>query len=159
MILIALGSNINGPWGSPDQTVRRAIAEMAAQDIHVLKLSRLLITPPFGVTDQPDFVNAALSADTEHTPESLMQVLHSIERAAGRQRELRWGPRTLDLDLLDYEGLIRNPEKAGEHLTLPHPGIAERSFVLQPILDIAPDWRHPLTRLSATEMLNALKSD
>jgi 2-amino-4-hydroxy-6-hydroxymethyldihydropteridine diphosphokinase len=159
MILIALGSNISGPWGTPEQTLRRAIAEMPAYDIRVLKTSRLFITAPFGVTDQPDFVNAAILVETENTPENLMQIMHSIERAAGRKREQRWGPRTLDLDLLDYDGLLRKPDGEGQHLTLPHPGIAERDFVLQPIQDIAPEWRHPVTGLSVSEMLNALKAD
>jgi 2-amino-4-hydroxy-6-hydroxymethyldihydropteridine diphosphokinase len=159
MILIALGSNIIGPWGTPEQTVRRAVDEMPAHNIRVLRLSRLLITAPYGIKDQPDFVNAAMTVATNHSPEELMQELHEIEHAAGRKRELKWGPRTLDLDLLDYDGLIRAPEKARQQLTLPHPEIAARSFVLQPLLEIAPEWRHPVTGLSVSAMLEALKTD
>jgi 7,8-dihydro-6-hydroxymethylpterin-pyrophosphokinase len=78
-----------------------------------------------------------------------MRRLHALEQAAGRRRRERWGPRTLDLDLLDYHGLLRR-----HHLRLPHPGIAERDFVLVPIAEIAPRWRHPLSRKSAAAMLH-----
>lgn len=153
MILIALGSNIAGPWGSPREAVLRALVDLETHNIHVLKLSTLIETSPFGVIDQPNFVNAVAEIKTKHAPERLMQILHEIENRAGRKRTKKWGPRTLDLDLLDYNGLIINSE-----LTLPHPGISERDFVLGPISEIAPDWTHPITGKTAALTLRELNS-
>lgn len=153
MILIALGSNRNGRWGSPQQAVAEALRRLNTGGIRLKQASRLLVSAPFGVTDQPDFVNAVAEVETALPPDALLLRLHHIERMAGRKRTLRWGPRTLDLDLIDYHGLVR-PRPARP--VLPHPGIAERIFVLAPIAEIAPRWRHPLTRLTARMMLAKL---
>ena len=152
MILIALGSNSTGPWGTPRDAVVEALRRLDGGGIAVKKASRLLVTAPFGVTDQPDFVNAVAEVDTRLAPEELLAQLHDIERQAGRERTLHWGPRTLDLDLIDYHGLVRRDVPP----VLPHPGIAERIFVLAPIAEIAPRWRHPENHLTAAEMLAKL---
>ena len=86
-------------------------------------------------------------------PLALLQKLHAIEKEAGRRRKTRWGPRTLDLDIIDYHGLVKSTGK----LTLPHPGIAERIFVLKPISELTAKWRHPTSHLSARAMLRKLK--
>ncbi len=159
MILIAFGSNIDGPWGTPRETVLRAAKELLEQGVHILRLSTLIETLPFGVTDQPSFINAVAKVETNQSPEVLMQTLHALEREAGRERGLRWGPRTLDLDLLDYDGLIRqrtSPDRST--LALPHPEMLLRDFVLQPIAEVAPEWRHPVTHQSAQEALASLAS-
>ena len=135
MILVALGSNQPGPWGSPEETVSAALAWLDRGGIRLKRASRLLVSAPFGVTDQPAFVNAVAEVETALPPEALLERLHLIERMAGRRRTLRWGPRTLDLDLLDYHGLVRQPPARP---VLPHPGIAERIFVLAPLAEIAP---------------------
>lgn len=154
MILVALGSNIEGPWGLPRQTLLRAIVEMQARGISVIAQSTLIETLPMGPPNQPNYVNAVVVVRTAKSADSLMRTLHAIERRAGRVRRLRWGPRTLDLDLLDYHGAIRKPPAmASKQLVLPHPGIAHRGFVLGPIAEIAPRWRHPLTRQTAGFML------
>lgn len=147
MILIGLGSNVEGPWGSPRETVERALGELDREGTRLVAASRLLETAPFGKVNQPPFVNAVARITTAMPAETLMRHLHDIERRAGRRRRLRWGPRTLDLDLLDYRGLIRHGA-----LELPHPGIAERDFVLTPLMEIAPGWRHPQTGRSAAAM-------
>lgn len=152
MILVALGSNSTGPWGTPRETVAKALRRLDAGAIRLRVASQLLVTAPFGVTDQPDFVNAVAEIETLLAPEDLLATLHDIEREAGRERTLRWGPRTLDLDLIDYHGLVRSELPP----VLPHPGIAERIFVLAPIAEIAPQWRHPQSHLTAAEMLQAL---
>lgn len=157
MILIALGSNLSGPWGSPRNTVLRALAEMRHHNIRILTVSRLIETAPFGVMNQPNFVNAVARIETALPPEILMRALHMIERRAGRKRLKRWGPRTLDLDLLDYHGLLRKPSRFSiKPLALPHPGIEQRSFVLQPILDVAPEWKHPVSRNAAALTIRQL---
>lgn len=160
MILIALGSNVTGVWGEPRETVLRAISEMALYGIRVVRVSSLLVTAPYGVENQPDFVNAVVVAESALLPDALMAALHRIEQSAGRKRQERWGPRTLDLDLLDYHGrIIQAASKTAETLVLPHPGIELRDFVLQPILQIAPEWTHPVTHRSAAESLRRLKAD
>ena len=152
MILIALGSNRDGPWGSPRDTVTEALRRLNGRGVRLKRASSLMVTAPFGVTDQPDFVNAVAEVDSMLPPEALLRQLHVIERLAGRRRTLRWGPRTLDLDLIDHHGLIRRSPPP----VLPHPGIAERIFVLAPIAEIAPQWRHPETRQTAAAMLRKL---
>lgn len=152
MILVALGSNSTGPWGTPRDTLAAALGHLDGGGISRVRASQLFVTSPFGVTDQPDFVNAVAEVTSSLPPEALLAQLHEIERQAGRERSLRWGPRTLDLDLLDYHGLIR----PGPAPVLPHPGIAERIFVLAPLAEIAPGWRHPQTGLTAAEMLARL---
>jgi 2-amino-4-hydroxy-6-hydroxymethyldihydropteridine diphosphokinase len=152
--LVAIGSNISGPWGTPAQTVARAIVALNGGGLRLVKASRLLVTTPFGNPNQPDFVNAVAHIETHLPPLALLQRLHGIERMAGRKRALRWGPRTLDLDIIDYEGLVR---QAPDRLVLPHPGIAARIFVLKPIGEIAPRWRHPVSHNAAFDMLRRLK--
>ncbi len=157
MILIALGSNLTGPWGTPHQTLLRALEDMPHHNIRIQSISHLQETKPFGVTNQPNFVNAVALVETALAPETLMRALHMIERKAGRVRRKRWGPRTLDLDLIDYHGLVRKPARTSiKPLTLPHPGINERTFVLEPLVEIAPRWRHPVTRELAAVTLRKL---
>jgi 2-amino-4-hydroxy-6-hydroxymethyldihydropteridine diphosphokinase len=129
---VALGSNL----GDSRQRVLDAMEAMSSlPDTRVLARSRLYRTPPWGVLEQPPFVNAAVSLQTTLAPHALLDGLLAIERAAGRSRDgERWGPRILDLDLLYMEGLQLDDAR----LTLPHPRIAERAFVLLPLHDIAP---------------------
>jgi 2-amino-4-hydroxy-6-hydroxymethyldihydropteridine diphosphokinase len=152
MILIALGSNISGTWGTPREAVEFALLELNNTPLQLIKASSLIETAPFGNLDQPNFVNAVAIVKTKLQPIELLHQLHAIEKMAGRERIKHWGPRTLDLDILDYNGLVLHQE----NLTLPHIGIAERSFVLGPIAEIAPAWRHPLTHLSAASMIQKL---
>lgn len=157
MILIALGSNLTGPWGEPEQTVRRALIELNNGPTKIIRPSTLIITKPFGFTNQPDFVNAVALISTALPPQALLRRLHMIERIAGRKRGRRWGPRTLDLDLIDYHGQrIMKKGFAQMALTLPHPGIAFRSFVLVPIAEIAPRWIHPVNHKTAAAMIQKL---
>ena len=153
MILVALGSNISGPWGTPQQSVQRALEALNCDGLKLVSASRLLLTAPYGKPNQPPFVNAVARIETHLPPLALLQKLHAIERRAGRRRAMRWGPRTLDLDIIDYQGLISHSQK----LALPHPGIAERIFVLKPIAEMAGRWCHPITHLTAHEMLRRLK--
>jgi 2-amino-4-hydroxy-6-hydroxymethyldihydropteridine diphosphokinase len=159
MILIALGANMAGPWGTPRQALARAARELDKNGLHLRALSRLIETAPFGRPNQPRFVNAVARIDTHLPPLALLARLHAIERAAGRRRAIKWGPRTLDLDLLDYHGLIRggqHAQTARGTLTLPHPGIADRIFVLSPLNEIAPTWRHPQLHLTAAQFLRRI---
>nr|WP_221195606.1 2-amino-4-hydroxy-6-hydroxymethyldihydropteridine diphosphokinase [Luteibacter sp. Sphag1AF] len=128
-----MGSNL----GESRLLLARAMDALDAHpQIDVVARSRFFRTPPWGVLDQPDFVNAVVAVTTTLSPDALLARLLDTERQAGRVRDGQaWGPRTLDLDLLLYEGVARDDP----HLTLPHPRMAERAFVLLPLADIAPD--------------------
>ena len=152
MILIGIGSNISGPWGTPRDTLAKAIARLNDAPCRIVETSSVLETTPFGNPDQPNFLNAVTRIETKVDPEVLLLHLQDIERSAGRRRGDKWGPRTLDLDILDYHGVIRQSPPP----VLPHPGIAERAFVLVPIVEIAPEWRHPILGASARELLGRL---
>jgi 2-amino-4-hydroxy-6-hydroxymethyldihydropteridine diphosphokinase len=129
---IGLGSNLDNPR---DQVVS-AFRELAeTEGIRLVARSSLFLSEPLGPQDQPDFINAAAAIETTLDPLSLLEVLQEIEQRHARKRERHWGPRTLDLDLLLYgDAHIRHPD-----LTVPHPAIAERSFVLLPLEEIAPE--------------------
>ena len=150
-VLVALGANSPGPWGTPRETIAQALGEMSAANIVVLAVSPLYETAPVGNAKQPPYVNAVASLQTSLPPEALLRVLKAIERRAGRRGGRPWGARTLDIDIVDYAGLVRNWRgrrggfaRAGARpLVLPHPLAHERPFVLRPLLDIAPTWRHP----------------
>jgi 2-amino-4-hydroxy-6-hydroxymethyldihydropteridine diphosphokinase len=130
---IALGSNL----GDSKKQLQDAIAALAElPHTQLLARSHFYRTPPWGVANQPDFLNAVIVLETPLLPHDLLDALLDIERAAGRERNgERWGPRTLDLDLLHVAGRTVNDER----LTLPHPHIAERAFVLLPLNELAPD--------------------
>ncbi|HET7410240.1 MAG TPA: 2-amino-4-hydroxy-6-hydroxymethyldihydropteridine diphosphokinase [Paracoccaceae bacterium] len=129
---LGLGGNI----GDPRANMRAALQAFdARQDTDVAGVSRLYRTPPWGKTDQPWFLNAAAAVETILSPRALLDLCLATERDLKRERAERWGPRTVDLDVLAYDGL----EYQDEALTLPHPRIAERAFVLVPLGDIAPD--------------------
>jgi 2-amino-4-hydroxy-6-hydroxymethyldihydropteridine diphosphokinase len=133
---IALGSNL----GDSQKQLLEAIKALAElPHTRLLARSHFYRTPPWGVRDQPDFLNAVVALETPLPPHELLDALLDIERAAGRERKGKWGPRTLDLDLLHVAGKAVNDER----LTLPHPHIAERAFVLLPLNELAPDLEIP----------------
>ena len=128
--VIAVGANI----GSPAEQVEIAIA-MLREALDVQAVSSLYTTKPVGKVDQPDFINAVVIAESELPAAQLLKVLHGIEKTLGRERVEQWGPRTIDLDLIQYGALLSKAEE----LTLPHPRAHERRFVLEPWHEIEPD--------------------
>jgi 2-amino-4-hydroxy-6-hydroxymethyldihydropteridine diphosphokinase len=159
-ILIGLGSNSPGPWGTPAETITHALRSLEDAGATLASVSPFYETAAVGRPGQPAYVNAVATIDTALPPEALLRLLKTIERRAGRRGGSPWGPRSLDIDILDYKGLVRHwrgthPRfaRAGARpLVLPHPWIERRPFVLRPLLDVAPDWRHPVTRRSAQEV-------
>lgn len=130
--LLGLGGNL----GDPEATMRQALQAIDARsDTSVIAVSRLYRTPPWGKTDQPAFVNACAAVETELGPRALLDLCLATERALKRERRERWGPRTIDLDVLDHGGAAYED---GD-LTLPHPRMGRRAFVLVPLAEIAPD--------------------
>jgi 2-amino-4-hydroxy-6-hydroxymethyldihydropteridine diphosphokinase len=134
--LIALGGNV----GDVRAALSRAITAFCdGTAVRLLARSSDYCTPPWGVTEQPPFINCAIVAETELSPQAMLARAQSVERQFGRDRarEERWGPRTLDIDLIDYDGVAVNTPG----LTLPHPRALERAFVLAPLAEIVPDRR------------------
>jgi 2-amino-4-hydroxy-6-hydroxymethyldihydropteridine diphosphokinase len=156
MILIALGANLPGPAGPPLAQCEAALARMRAACIAVVARSPWYETTPFPPSDQPRFVNGVIAVETRLSPGELLAALHEIEAALGRVRSVPNAARTIDLDLLDYEGMVRN---GPEPPILPHPRMAERDFVLRPLADIAPTWRHPVSDMTVGELLAKLPHD
>tara|TARA_R110002072_G_scaffold27418_3_gene89159 strand:- start:30 stop:548 length:519 start_codon:yes stop_codon:yes gene_type:complete len=155
MILVALGANLPGSSGCPKQGLEAALAQFSTYGLKLEAISPFYQTPAVTPYAQPDFVNAVASISTALDPSELLKQLHRIEAAFGRVRGQRWAERTLDLDLIDYNGLVV-PETAGNGPILPHPRVAERAFVLGPLVDIAPVWRHPILGTSANELFEAV---
>ncbi|MCI8691966.1 MAG: 2-amino-4-hydroxy-6-hydroxymethyldihydropteridine diphosphokinase [Lachnospiraceae bacterium] len=146
---IALGSNM----GDREGYLSGALEAMKAHPLmEVKKVSDRIITKPYGGVEQEDFLNGAAEIETILEPEELLEELHKIENAAGRERILRWGPRTLDLDILFYDKIKMENEK----LVIPHPDLENRRFVLEPMASIAPYLRHPVTGKSMKQLLGEL---
>ena len=151
-VYIGLGANLPSEIGSPRQTLEEIVRRLVRPGIEVVRVSPWYESEPVPPSDQPWFVNGAAELRTGLRPTALLAVLHGLEQGLGRTRRSRWEARTLDLDLLDYCGLV---VRSGPPV-LPHPRVEERSFVLLPLRDIAPGWRHPETGKAIDVLIAAL---
>jgi 2-amino-4-hydroxy-6-hydroxymethyldihydropteridine diphosphokinase len=151
MILIAMGANLPSVAGLPQQTLEAALAALAEAGVVLERRSAWYRSAPLPAGDQPWYVNGVISVATRLAPVELLDLLHRVEAGFGRARRQRNEPRVLDLDLLDYNGELRQ-----ETPVLPHPRLHERAFVLLPLADIAPDWRHPASGASLATLIAAL---
>lgn len=171
IVIIALGSNLSSPaWGSPRETLERALTELVSSGIAILKVSRTYLTQAHSHAPLPDFLNAVVATTTSMSAGTLLQVLMSIEAGAGRTRAnvgssphcnippyYSWRSRPLDLDIICYKRCIWNwrvnRPLQNRRVILPHPRAHERAFVLKPLSEIAPYWHHPVFGLTAAALL------
>ena len=150
-ILIGLGANIPSWAGPPANSLKAALAALADAGLEITAVSPFYESEAWPDPADPPFMNAVAVLRTPLQPFALLTLLHEVETAFGRKRSVPNAPRTLDLDLLDYAGQIHHGE-----LTLPHPRLTARRFVLEPLRDVAPDWRHPVTGQDLDSLLGAL---
>ncbi|MGC8203074.1 2-amino-4-hydroxy-6-hydroxymethyldihydropteridine diphosphokinase [Aliiroseovarius sp. PTFE2010] len=170
--IVALGGNIDSGFGPPNATITAAIDRLEASGVRVRARSNLYRTDCYPKGSGPDFINAVVAVETGLDAPALLALLHRIEAEFGRQRTARWSARTLDMDLIALGGqvlpdaatvrawidlpLAQQMERAPDGLILPHPRLQDRAFVLIPLCDVAPDWRHPISGLTAREMCDRL---
>lgn len=146
---LTMGSNM----GDKVQYISGAIRALTAHpQIKVKKVSDLIMSKPYGVTDQDNFLNGALEIETLLEPEELLDALHDMEDAAGRTRVRRWGPRTLDIDIIFYDKLVYE----SDNVVIPHPDMQNRDFVLEPLSTLAPYYRHPLLGKTVVQLYHEL---
>lgn len=149
---VAIGSNL----GEKEDYIRFGIdALKESEDIEVLRVADVITTKAYGVEDQPDFLNSVIEIKTLLTPDELLDALHDIENRAGRERTLRWGPRTLDLDIVLYDDLVMGTES----LIIPHVDMENREFVLAPLVQLVPWKRHPVLHKTMEQLWHALQVD
>nr|WP_300817037.1 2-amino-4-hydroxy-6-hydroxymethyldihydropteridine diphosphokinase [uncultured Acetatifactor sp.] len=147
---IAVGSNL----GNRKTHILSGIQALKVHPlIKLKKVSKMIVTEPYGGVEQEDFLNGALEIETLLEPEELLEVLHQVEDVEGRKRTLRWGPRTLDLDILFYDRICYE----SENLVIPHVDLENRVFVLKPMSEIAPYFRHPINHKTMMGLLKELE--
>lgn len=149
IVYIGIGSNL----GNREDNCLKALRLMEESGIKILKRSSLYETEPWGIKDQPMFINMVIQAETEKSPVELLRILKSIEDSMGRLKDIKWGPRIIDLDILFYNNLILDTPE----LKIPHPYLHQRAFVLMPLSEIAPELEHPLLKKKIRELLQIVE--
>lgn len=149
LVYLGIGSNL----GQREENCLKAIELLGKKGIIIIKRSSLYRTEPWGVREQPDFINMVVEAETELSPDDLLRVIKEIEREMGRVETFRWGPRIIDIDILLYNDMVYE----GPELRIPHPLMHEREFVLIPLCEIAPEKIHPVLKRTMNELRQGLQ--
>jgi 2-amino-4-hydroxy-6-hydroxymethyldihydropteridine diphosphokinase len=154
--LIGIGGNLGSPrWGPPRQTLSAALAALEGEGVTITARSSWYRSEPVPRSDQPWFVNAVVAVEPGLDAVDLLALLQAIETKFGRVRGVRNAARVVDLDLLDHQGL----QVETKALILPHPRLQRRRFVLEPLAEVAPGWRHPVLRMTAQQLLARLPDE
>jgi 2-amino-4-hydroxy-6-hydroxymethyldihydropteridine diphosphokinase len=147
---IGIGSN----FGNREKNCAKALALLEREGIKIVKRSSMIETEPWGVREQPKFMNMAVEVTTDMVPDLLLRKLKEVEAELGRVETTRWGPRIIDLDILFYDDMVMSSPE----LEIPHPHMHEREFVLMPLCEIAPDKIHPVLKKSVRGLLHEIKN-
>ena len=174
-VLVSMGGNLESEIGPPRVILGYALASLRIMTNSLVRKSKYFVTPCFPIGYGPDYVNAAVSFQFQGESHELLAILHRIEANFGRRRTRRWGGRVLDLDLLAFgdkiaptvkvfeawrdKPLTEQVSQTPQELILPHPRMQDRAFVLGPLMDVAPDWRHPVSGHTVRQMYNRLPAE
>jgi len=156
MIYLALGSNLSSSFGSRFKNINLAIYHLKKNKIYVIKKSSFFETPSYPDKKNPRFINVVVSVKTKLSPTNLMNVLISIEKKLERQRAKKNDPRTCDIDIIDFNKKILNFKFNNFNLNIPHKKLVHRNFVLYPLMEIAPKWKHPKTKVIIASLIEKL---
>ncbi|MDD5065441.1 MAG: 2-amino-4-hydroxy-6-hydroxymethyldihydropteridine diphosphokinase [bacterium] len=148
-IYLSLGSN----QGNREMNLERAVEKLAQQGVRIVRLSSLYETEPVGFPDQPCFLNKVAECDTSLSPEKLLQAIQQVENEMGRVRTCKWGPRTIDIDILFYKDCVFQRKD----LLIPHPEIENRNFILVPLAELNPELFHPVSRKRLKDLISSKK--
>jgi len=159
MIFLGLGSNLSSKFGDRFTNINLAISFLEEYGIKVIKKSNFYETPSYPNKENPKFINAVILVETTLPPVDLMSVLLFIEEKLGRKRDKKNDPRTCDIDIIDYNRQILNLKFNNSELTLPHNELTKRNFVLFPLQEISPNWKHPKTKEFISDLLQKLSED
>lgn len=166
--LIAFGGNVGSTHGNPPETMQAALQTVVERGLRIVDQSRIFRSASFPDPTGPEYANGVFWLRDEREPEDVLSILHGIEADFGRERVSRWGERIVDLDILSCDDLVRpdlktwrdwrdlpferQTQETPDRLILPHPRLQDRAFVLVPLMDIAPDWCHPVTGHTVRQM-------
>tara|TARA_B100001559_G_C16242046_1_gene502876 strand:+ start:152 stop:664 length:513 start_codon:yes stop_codon:yes gene_type:complete len=159
MILLALGSNLPSKFGDRFDNINLALSFLKSYRINVIKKSSFYETPSYPDLKNPKFINIVIQISTTLPPEDLASVLIFIEEKLERKRKNKNDPRTCDIDIIDYEGKVMKFSYKNLVFKVPHENLSFRNFVLYPIQEILPDWRHPYTKISINDLINQLNNE
>jgi 2-amino-4-hydroxy-6-hydroxymethyldihydropteridine pyrophosphokinase len=159
MIFLGLGSNLSSKFGDRFTNINLAISYLEGYGIKVIKKSSFYETPSYPNKENPKFINVVILVETILSPVDLISVLIFIEEKLGRKRDKKNDPRTCDIDIIDYNSQILNLKFNNLELTLPHNELANRNFILFPLQEISPNWKHPKTKEFISDLLQKLSED
>ena len=159
MIFLSIGSNLSSKFGDRFANINLAISYLESYGVKIVKKSSFYETPSYPDFRNPKFINLAISIDTDLSPVDLMSVLIFIEEKLERKRDKRNDPRTCDIDIIDYNNQILTLEYRNLNLIIPHKELASRNFVLFPLQEIEPKWKHPKSKDSVNDLINKLSNE
>ena len=152
MIFINIGSNLNSKYGKRIDNIKKTIELINYEKIEIIKISSIYETPSYPNSKNPKFLNICLSVKSSHSPEKLLKIFKNIEKKMLRKESVKNAPRICDIDIIDYNNKVLNTDK----LSLPHPRAHSRNFVLLPLSEISPNWKHPILNIKIDFLINKL---
>jgi len=159
MIFLGLGSNLPSSFGDRFKNINLSISYLKENGIQIIKKSSFYETPSYPINNNPKFINVVVSSETQLPPDNLMSVLIFIEEKLERKRSKKNEPRTCDIDIIDYKNKVLNIEYNNINLIIPHSKLTSRNFVLYPLQEISPEWRHPKTKEIISDLIQKLSKE